>query len=287
MAGLARGRRAVGEGEPETLVVDGEELLVAYVLAQHAISRSLYHSRLRIGWDRVRAATTNGDPRARYIKVNGTDERLSQVLAKYRVSYGTYSARLGLGWDRVRAATTPPGTRVVPATGEVRPTVVIAEATIELDGKPETLATVLSRHGISDQTYRRRVRNGWVPERAATTVQPPSNWARARLLIGGKPKLLVDVLARHGVRTTTFYGRVRRGRSRVRAATTPPGTVPEGLVMERAAGAMSRRRYDEVLEADPLSRRSGTPPYVCQMRHEPSAETMHAPTGDSGTHSFP
>jgi hypothetical protein len=104
----------------------------------------------------------------------------------------------------------------------VRPRVVIAEATIELEGKPEALATVLARFGISEQTYRRRVRKGWVPERAATTAQPPSNWARAQLLIGWKPELLVDVLARHGVRTTTFYSRVRRGWDLVLAATTPP-----------------------------------------------------------------
>jgi hypothetical protein len=242
--GPARGRHAVEKGEGATLVVEGEELLLADVLARHGVSRPLYLSRLRIGWDRLRAATTSGDPRARYIKVNGTEERLSRVLAKHGVSYGTYAARLGLGWDRVRAATAPPGTRGVPLSGEVRPTVVIAAATIELDEKPEALATVLARHGISDQTYRRRVRMGWVPERAATTPQSPSNWARAQLLIGGKPELLVDVLARHGVRTTTFYGRVRRGWGLVRAATTPPGTAARrrshfgvGAALARGASA--------------------------------------------------
>jgi hypothetical protein len=223
LAATVGGRPAPATAERLTILVDGKEVLLADVLAQHGVSRGVYLSRLRGGWDEERAATTSGNPRARYLVVNGIQERLSQVLERHGVLYGTYAARVGLGWDRVRAATTPPGASGSPPPGEVRPAVVIAGGSVEVDGKPEALSTVLARHGVSDQTFRRRVRRGWVPERAATTPQPPSNWTRAEILVDGKVELLVDVLARHGVRPVTFYSRVRKRWDRVEAATTPPG----------------------------------------------------------------
>ncbi len=42
-----------------------------------------------------------------------------------------------------------------------------------------------------------------------------------------------------------------------------------------------------VLAASRSVSRSGWPPYWCQIRQVPSLETMHAPTGESGTHSLP
>src|ERR1051326_980497 len=65
--------------------------------------------------------------------------------------------------------------------------------------------------------------------------------------------------------------------------------LDEELLDQRAHGAPAAA----LLQRDAASHagtsialRSGTPPYRCQILHVPSFETMHAPTGVSGTHSL-
>lgn len=123
---------------------------------QRAISNGIKREMARqrffdLGWDKERAVT---EP------VNKKIDRSHwiQVAAEHGIPRGTFNMRLQRGWSEEKAATTP------------KLSISVAhERRHELQRKyPIELLQKAVENGISEQTFRRRVREGWNPEIAAT-----------------------------------------------------------------------------------------------------------------------
>jgi hypothetical protein len=216
-------------------LTDRKKVPLTDVLSQNGVSLSTYYARLNRGWDQERAATT---PVVRGLRativIDGKTEYLADVRARTGISDEVFRSRLKKGWDRVRAATTPlqaPGRRPL--------------LSIEIDGERQVLADVLKARGIPRSCYSHRVAHGGAPSTAATTpVMKRGGQLRATVQVDGKPVLLADALARHGVTRGAFERRVAMGWDRTRAATTPLRTSRAGAASSNA----DPRKTDEYHE---------------------------------------
>ncbi|WP_337033234.1 nucleoside permease [Paenibacillus illinoisensis] len=123
---------------------------------QRALVNGIDRDRVRervynLGWDKERAVT---EP------INKKVDRSHwlQIAAEHGVTRSAFNTRLQRGWSEEKAATTP------------KLSIAVAhERRHELQRKyPVELLHKAVENGISEQTFRRRVREGWSPEIAAT-----------------------------------------------------------------------------------------------------------------------
>ena len=122
---------------------------------------------------------------------------------------------------------------------------------------PETASRPMSPPGKN---------TGWIDVRVGRDDQPPVADAQRRAVVHRRERRCRRRLARRrwpSRKTSSIRRRIAR----------PP------------APCFSVMRSSTHSTAPCDLRRSGCPPYWCQMRHVPSLLTMHAPTGVSGTHS--
>ena len=84
-----------------------------------------------------------------------------------------------------------------------------------------SMPTVKLHPSVRPDMYRRRLRNGWPKDRAASE---PANSRRpcATITLNGVRLSLVEALRQSGVGLWTYHSRRRLGWSEAHAATTPP-----------------------------------------------------------------
>lgn len=124
---------------------------------QRAIANGIERERARerfynLGWDKERTVTE---------QINKKIDRTHwiKVAAENGITRSAFNTRLQRGWSEGKAATTPKQTFAV--AQEIRHAA--------MQKYPVEYLEKASNNGVSDQTFRRRVREGWDYEKAATT----------------------------------------------------------------------------------------------------------------------
>ena len=74
---------------------------------------------------------------------------------------------------------------------------------------------------VAPDLYRRRIKNGWSPDRAAN--QPDSRKKSPTIRISGVRTTIAKAMRQAGVSVSTYHSRLRIGWTKARAASTPPG----------------------------------------------------------------
>lgn len=118
----------------------------------NGITRDQAYKRFyNLGWDKERAVT---EP------VNKKVDRKHwhRIAAEHGISRDAFNTRLHRGWSEERAATTP---KITIEGAQKKAHEALRKYPIELLQKAVD-------NGISEQTFRRRIREGWGAEKAAT-----------------------------------------------------------------------------------------------------------------------
>lgn len=132
---------------------------------QHAIANGIKRETARqrfydLGWEKQRAIN---EP------INKKTDRSAwiRLAAAHGITRAAFHTRIQRGWSEEEAATTPKQTFAV--AQEIRHA--------EMRKYPVEYLEKAKRNGISEQTFRRRVREGWGYEKASTT---PTNIKKRR-----------------------------------------------------------------------------------------------------------
>lgn len=161
------------------ITILGQTLTVTEWSQRYEISRSTVLSRIRRGWNPVKAVVTPAGSlpqgpgwisrkaqmshasNARRVTIGNETHTVSEWAERYGISKWTVFARIYRGWDPAEAVTTPPGEG--PRRSQKRPK---RRKLIEAFGRAQTVTEWARETGLSRQVIAYRLRAGWDPEEA-------------------------------------------------------------------------------------------------------------------------
>ena len=208
---LTKVRRAPARPTPRgtTYLVGGERLTVKQITDRFGVRSDTFYRRLHKGWDADRAATT-GVRHASTFEIHGVRLTPRQIQAKYGVNATTFCSRIerGVPPEKAIEVSAPRPDRTYPVGDEFLTSQQISERFVLR---------------VRRDTFEKRLRSGWDPERAATELPGTSEPQRVKVAdkprdriartytVHGEDLTASQVQAKYGVDAQKFRWRLRMG----------------------------------------------------------------------------
>lgn len=199
-------------------LVGGERLTVKQITDRFGVRSDTFYRRLHKGWDADRAATT-GVRHAATFEIHGVRLTPRQIQAKYGTNATTFCSRIERG--------------VLPEKA-IEVSARMPDRTYPVGDEFLTSKQIIKRFGLRVQqdTFQKRLRSGWEPERAATELPGTSEPQRVKVAdkpcgtiartytVHGEDLTASQVEAQYGIDAQKFRWRVRMGWSPEEAVTS-------------------------------------------------------------------